>query len=160
QLRKLLRRPRRRDLSFRPLHVYCFDNTWKLAVAEFVESADVVLMDLRGYSGQRKGCEYEVDFLLDSKPINRIVFLVDHGSGDLNALHELVRERWEHLKVNSPNLSVSDPLVTIYATSDQRADDVKGLLDVLFARAQPASSTRRLAEGPGIESAVSRALTA
>ena len=33
--------------------------------------ANVVLMDLRGYSTNRKGCDYEVDLLLDQMPIAR-----------------------------------------------------------------------------------------
>ena len=49
----------------------CYDNTWKIAVAEFVSVANVVLMDLRGYSTNRKGCDYEVDLLLDQMPIAR-----------------------------------------------------------------------------------------
>jgi hypothetical protein len=134
RLERLLRRPRGWDLSFKDLDMYCFDNTWRDAVAAFVDSTDVVLMDLRGYSDQNKGCEYEVDFLFDNLPINRIVFLVDRDN-DMLPVEKLIRERWEHLKVDSPNLAVPDPAATVYNIKDQSTADVKGLINTLVADA-------------------------
>ena len=131
RLQTLLRRPREWTLMFRDLHMYCFDNTWRLAVEAFVESADVVLMDLRGYTEERRGCEYEVDFIFDAIEVDRIVFLVDKKS-DLEAVRQLLVDRWEHLKVESPNLSKPDPTATIYLSVDQRAKDVSGLLNLML----------------------------
>lgn len=138
RLTSRLAKPRRWDLSFRDLHLYCFANTWKLAVAAFVDSADVVMMDLRGYSEERKGCEYEVDFLFSSIAIDRIVFVLDEKT-ELDQIERLIRARWEHLREGSPNLSVTEPTARVYVAGDQRPDDVRGLMNLLFtgtARAQ------------------------
>jgi len=135
RLQKFLRRPRRWDLSFKDLDMYCFENTWQDAIAAFVGSADVVLMDLRGYSVQNKGCETEINYLFDNFPIDRIVFLVDNET-DNRAIEKLVRKLWELLEVNSPNLAVSEPVATVYDIKDQRAGDVKGLINILVAAAR------------------------
>jgi len=130
-LQGVLRRPRRWSLSFRELDMYCFDNTWRDAVAEFVAASDVVLMDLRGYSDTNKGCEYEVDFLFDSIPVDRITFLVDKGN-DIQMVESLVMQRWEKLNKDSPNLKVRNPVITFYKSSNQGTADVRGLVNVLF----------------------------
>ncbi len=134
RLQRFMRRLRRLDLTFKDLDMYCFANTWRDAVALFVTSTDVVLMDLRGYSEQNKGCEYEVDFLFDNLTINRIVFLVDRDN-DMQAVEKLILERWEHLKVGSPNLAVPDPVAAVYDIKDQSSADVKGLINILVAEA-------------------------
>jgi hypothetical protein len=131
---RLFRRPRRFwALTFRNLDMHCYDNTWREAVAAFVSVTDVVLMDLRGYSEERRGCEYEVDFLFDAIVAERIVFLVD-GDNSLDLVEALVRRRWEMLSVESPNLRRTAPTVTIYKTRDGRANDMRGLINVLAAR--------------------------
>jgi hypothetical protein len=134
RLQEFLRRPRRWDLSFKDLDMYCFDNTWQDAIAAFVDSADVVLMDLRGYSVQNKGCETEINYLFDNFPIDRIVFLIDNET-DIRTIEKLVRGLWERLKLASPNLAVRDPVATVYDIKGQTAGDVKGLIDILVAAA-------------------------
>lgn len=134
RLQGFLRRPRRWDLTFKDLDMYCFDNTWRSAVAAFVTSADVVLMDLRGYSAQNKGCETEVDFLFDTFPVDRLVFLVDNENDGMQ-LRSLIQRLWAELKVGSPNIGVPEPTVKVYNIGAQSDADVKGLVNVLVAGA-------------------------
>ena len=70
-------------------------------------------MDLRGFSEKRKGCEYEIDFLFDTFPINRILFLVDNDT-DRNFISQTILDRWDYLRVNSPNLSITEPVAKIF----------------------------------------------
>ena len=132
RLRGFLPRARRWDLNYRDLDMYCFDNTWRSAVEEFVRSSDVVLMDLRGYSAKNKGCETEVNFLFDSIPVGRIVFLIS-GGNDSRDIEELIQSAWRYLKPDSPNRNRATAEVTVFDIKDGRREDVKGLLDVLVA---------------------------
>ena len=75
RLQHLYRWPTKYDNTFKEFPVMCYDNTWKQAVSELVDSANVILMDLRGFSDANKGCEYEVDFIFDHVPVERILFL-------------------------------------------------------------------------------------
>ncbi len=134
QLQQMLRqrseRPRHADLTFRDLEAMCHLDTWKLAVAEFARSADAVLMDLRGYCAARQGCEYEVDYLLDVVPMERVVFLIAE-QGDPEPVRRLLHERWAQLRATSPNLRPTAVPVTLYLTRAHDEADVQGILDLL-----------------------------
>jgi hypothetical protein len=134
-LDRLAQRPRHLDLSFRQLEVMCHNNTWKIAVQEFARRSQVLLMDLRGFSSARKGCEYEVDFLLDAVPLPRVLFLVEAG-GDHEAVRRLILDRWSFLSPSSPNLHDPDPVARIYVSSASDEADVQGILDLLMFATQ------------------------
>jgi len=87
--------------TFRGHPVRCFDNTWSYVVSEFVQIADVILMDLRGYSESNKGCQKEVNHLLNLVPISKVTFLV--GEGDLSKVKNLIDESCQNMSVTSPN---------------------------------------------------------
>lgn len=146
RINTLMRHPRKFDRTFKDLHIYCFDNTWRIAVAEFVTTADVVLMDLRGFSDERKGCEYEVDFLFDSIAINRIVFVLDAAAGSkaIEEATDLIFQRWEHLRQGSPNLNLVDPEAKIYTVSSQTSADVQNLADHLMTASVAEGAVRRI----------------
>jgi hypothetical protein len=134
-LDRLAQRPRQLDLSFRRLEAMCHNDTWKIAVEEFARRSQVLLMDLRGFSSARKGCEYEVDFLLDAVPLERVLFLVDAG-GDHQVVRQLILDRWRFLSPTSPNLAKPDPVATLYVATAADEADVQGILDLLIHAAQ------------------------
>lgn len=131
KIERVLKKPRKADLTYKSLPMFCYDNTWRLAVSEFVQKSRVVLMDLRGYSAERRGCEYEVDFLLDTFPINGILFLVD-SAGDRQLIHQLILDRWEYLRVNSPNIKAKNPVARIFISANEDEQDVQSLMDLLI----------------------------
>jgi len=131
KLHKTLHRPRKLDLSFKYLPMFCYDNTWKLAVSEFIKNSQAILMDLRGFSEKRKGCEYEIDFLLDTFPITKILFLVD-ANNDKTLIQKTLLERWEFLREGSPNINLKTPTVRIFASHNQDQKDVQSIIDLLI----------------------------
>jgi hypothetical protein len=131
RIQRVLKNPRMVGLRFKDLRTVSYMNTWKMTVAEFVKVADVILMDLRDYDKNREGCKYEVDYIMDSFPIDRIVFLMQ-GKSDSGAITELLYERWAELKVGSPNESVKNPKLQLYISSDEKGDDVQALMDLLL----------------------------
>jgi len=134
-LAQLERWPRGIDLGFRSLEVPCYDDTWKLAVDEFLKRADVILMDLRGFSAQRLGCEYEVNVLMDAVPIERVVFLVEAG-GDHLAVDALLQECWRQLAATSPNHGRVAPKARVFLSRAGDNHDVRSLLGVLVQAAR------------------------
>ena len=126
--------PRHLDLSFKSLPMMCHDNVWKTTVSQSAQASAAVLMDLRGFSSERKGCQYEVDFLLDNVPLQRIVFLID--TPDEARVKALILECWALLRTTSPNLAAAAPKVTLYMASKQDAKDVQGILDQLLLASQ------------------------
>ena len=135
RIRKMLVRPRDINGNFKDLRMAAYMNTWKLVVDEFVKVADVVLFDLREYTEKRKAAQYEVDFIFDTYPANRIIFLRDIAS-DKEAIQQLILDRWAELREGSPNLDTLEPVVKEYVSNTQKEHDVQGLMDLLFSAAQ------------------------
>lgn len=135
-LGQLERQPRGIDLAYKPMQVSCHDNTWRVAVDEFARRADAVLMDLRGISASNQGCADEVDFLLDTVPLHKILFLVDAGT-DQALVHRLLLERWQMLDGASPNLRLQHPAVRLYVAHVQDPLDIQCILDLLMLAADP-----------------------
>jgi hypothetical protein len=65
------------DGRFRVNECYCFDNTWQAALAALVARSDVVLMDLRGFHAENRGCLHELKVLSAAAGVRRIVVLYD-----------------------------------------------------------------------------------
>ncbi|MFK7770999.1 MAG: hypothetical protein AB8F94_02625 [Saprospiraceae bacterium] len=135
QFAAIEKRPRNWDLSYKDLHINCFDNTWKLAVNAFVKSSDAILMDLRGFSNERKGCEYEVNFIIDTFPIEGIVFLVDSNS-EKELIHQLILDQWKDQRQDSPNLKSNKSNATIFVSEKEDYLDLQFLIDLLINSSQ------------------------
>ena len=118
------------NLTFRNLSMLCHANVWKHAVAACSEACQVVMMDLRGFIPEKKGCAYEVDFLFDTVPLQRLLFLVDEQAAP--AVETLLAERWSRLHPDSPNLGLAEPGVRLYVASREDGKDVQGILDTLL----------------------------
>lgn len=115
------------------LPMYCYDNIWKRAVDRLLRASDVLLMDLRGFSPARAGCEYEVGILIDHYPIQQVVFLVDHGETRA-AVYELIRRRWRAMSPASPNRSLQAPAIKVYAPAvAEEPRDIPRILALLIA---------------------------
>lgn len=56
---------------------YCHDTTWQQALAALVRVSDVVLMDLRNFVAQNKGCLHELQVLTSTPDLHRVVVLIN-----------------------------------------------------------------------------------
>ena len=56
---------------------FCHDDTWRPTMLRLAQAADVVLMDLRGFTPQNQGCRYELQQLLDFVALERVLVLID-----------------------------------------------------------------------------------
>ncbi len=66
-----------RDGRYRINEFCCHDDTWQATVVELIERADAVVMDLRGFSAERHGCEFELKELGARLGTDRVVLVVD-----------------------------------------------------------------------------------
>jgi|GEM_PF-6464802 len=75
-----------------PLNVMRSSEEWKSAFPLLEKRADVVLMDLRGFTMQHVGCVWELEHFRDHRNLGRVVFLID-GHTDLPELETLLDGR-------------------------------------------------------------------
>ena len=82
------------DGRFRVNEVYCRDDTWRAAVQALIDTTDIVLMDLRGFSNVNSGCAFELEQLVSRLPPDRIVLVYDRTT-DLRLLGNFLSDGWQ-----------------------------------------------------------------
>jgi hypothetical protein len=121
------------DARFRINQLFCSDDMWKAAVIHLMGTASLVAMDLRGFGPHRRGCVYELETLLDTVPLDRLVFLID-WSTDRKGLEGILFAHWQRLAVDSPNLVAVHPKLRMLDVSWSDALAVRQLLTIAEER--------------------------
>ena len=110
-----------------------YGNVWDKSVLELVRRSELVLMDLRGFSAAKKGCEFEINLLMDQKRVDQILFLIsakDRANFDL--IFQTIIEKWKYQLEQSPNVDLKEPKIQVYIATDESDKDVQGLYDRLL----------------------------
>ena len=102
--------------SFPPQAFLCHGAIWKAAVDMLLDWADLVVLDLSGFTPDNLGVRYELQRVIDKVPIERVVLLADRRS-DRNFLRAQVHHAWEQMAAGSPN-SGRQPRVARLAITD------------------------------------------
>lgn len=118
------------ESDYRGSALFCFDDVWKPAVGHMLEVADLILMDLRGFSAERQGCAYEIGQLIDHFPVDRLLLLVDADT-PRDLLSKLIAERWAAMAPTSPNRAAPHPLIRFYQTGDREQRDIRNIIGLL-----------------------------
>jgi hypothetical protein len=90
------------DGRFRINEFFCRSDTWKQTVTRLMGQSDLVLMDLRAFASERKGCTFELGALIDEVPLHRVALLIDHTT-DESVLRRTLDDRWRMMSPQSPN---------------------------------------------------------
>lgn len=94
--------------------ILCADAAWQYAFQRLLDIADLITMDLAGFSADHLGAGYEIGYLIDNYPMDRVVFLVD-AHYDREALGRELARSWEAMAVDSPNRNVL-PRIRVFET--------------------------------------------
>jgi len=100
------------DGRYRKWSFFCHDDTWKMVVHRLARDSDAVLMDLRGFTEKARGCIYEIDELLDTMPLERIVFVIDRTTNEIS-LARVFSDSWIKLGATSPNRADREPRIRL-----------------------------------------------
>ena len=90
------------DLRYPVNEIYCYADAWQAAVLRLAPAADVVLLDLRGFTRANQGCEFELTNVIWYVSLARVVVLTDETT-DASALREVAFAAWAELPIDSPN---------------------------------------------------------
>lgn len=122
------------DTGAYPQHVlHCTDGSWKHGVAALCARCDLVVVDAAEYSAERQGLGWEIQRLVDTVPLSRVIVLID-GFTELPELIMQFRHAWGECAENSPNQAASAATLRIvswygddHGAWDGRGDTVGGL---------------------------------
>jgi hypothetical protein len=129
------------DGRYRVNEFFCYADTWRHVMRALAAGTDAILMDLRSFSPSNQGCLYELEQLLDSVPLERIVFLID-DSTDQAFLERSLQGAWQHVRPDSPNRRITSPAIRLIHTRGQKGVDINGLLKLLLAQSSQPPSIR------------------
>lgn len=121
------------DGRYRINEFFCHDNTWRATVRALAQRSAVVLMDLRGFGKDNRGCEFELAMLLGEVPLARVVLLVDRTTR-IEDLKILLDSVWGKLPASSPNRDLTQPVLHLFDVEDS-SKALRPLLSRLFAAA-------------------------
>jgi len=127
------------------INLYCFDNIWKKALREMLGKANFVLMDLRGFSSERRGCSFEISHLVNNFDLDKVLFLINQKT-DKNLVLETLRLETDKIKSSSPNADKEKLNITIYSCEKQNRKDTQKILQILCN--QMSLNTENLHEEP------------
>ena len=121
------------DLRFPVNEVFCYADTWSMAVMQLAQGSDAVLLDLRGFRRENLGCAFELTHLIWQVPLERVVVLCD-GTTDTSALVAVADAAWAGLPGDSPNASTAAPVLTVLRIGRAAAMDpvARALFGVAF----------------------------
>lgn len=91
------------DGRYRVNEFFCRVDTWQQTVTRLMTESDLVTMDLRAFTVERKGCIFELGVLLDKVPLHRVVLLIDQTT-DEPLLRQMLADLWRKMDPRSPNI--------------------------------------------------------
>ena len=116
--------------------------------------AHVVVMDVRSFGPQHQGCVFELQTLLDTVPLERLVLLVNKGT-ELEFLKQVLDARWQELQIDSPNARASVSTMRLIEVNGSESRGVRHLMRAAAAIA-PAAPSREDPFGPARPPILSR----
>jgi hypothetical protein len=120
------------DGRYRVNEFFCYADTWQQTMTKLAARADAVLMDLRSFSPSNQGCMFELQQLLDSVSLDRVVFLIDDTT-DRAFLETVLQDSWRRVHPASPNRGLVAPRARLLRVSEEKPAGITGALKLLLA---------------------------
>jgi hypothetical protein len=128
-----------RDGRFRVNELLCHQNTWRPAVEELVSQVDAVLMDLRGLTVHHAGVVQELELVVATRSLERVVALVDATTD-----RQVLQAALDQAADLAPSADGPAPELRVVVVRDGLSDELPRLMSVL---AESAASARGSADG-------------
>jgi hypothetical protein len=120
------------DGRFRVNEFFCHANTWQITMQQMARMSNVVLMDLRSFSTTNQGCLYELEQLLVTIPLERVMFLIDDTT-DKPFLEQAFKTLWKNIPEDSLNQQKSPSELRLLRFSSHSTKQTRKLRQTLFA---------------------------
>jgi len=112
--------------------LFCGKDMWQSAVLSLMVNCDLVTMDLRGFSPDNKGCVFELQSLVATVPVGKIILLTD-ATTDVAFLRQTLDACWRAARNQSAAAEEKASLVLL----DAKGRDLLAV-DTLMALADEA----------------------
>ena len=127
------------DLCYPVNDICCYVDAWQAAVMKLAVASDVVLLDLRGFARENRGCVFELTYLIWRIPLAKVVVLADEAT-DETALNDVAKAAWAASPPDSPNAEAVAPRLLVLALGG--ASTAGGVSRALFRAAYQGNAAR------------------
>jgi tetratricopeptide (TPR) repeat protein len=119
--------------SYRVDELFCGKDAWQAAALSLMGNCDLVLMDLRGFSPDNKGCVFELQSLIARVPLGKIMLLTD-ATTDLAFLRQTLDACWHAAQSRSARAGGSLVLLDTKGRDLLAVDTLMALADEALGR--------------------------
>ena len=113
------------DGRFRINELLCSNQTWQPAVLRMLAQADIILLDLREYSAERKGTRFELTEILRRAPLQKVLLLVDEKVEVTSLAREITSIWHEMAHTREAPGSLRDLQILLFGRGSSR--EIRGL---------------------------------
>ncbi len=99
------------------------DDNWQSTIEGIAGIADVVLIDLRGFTNENRGTAFELAFVVNNFPLENVVALADKST-ELDAVEAVLKDASQHMVASSPNAEAGQQDFMVYRRRRLRGKDV------------------------------------
>jgi hypothetical protein len=90
------------DGRYRVNEFFCHPDIWRQTVTMLMGQSDLVAMDLRAFTSEKKGCIFELGTLINEVPLDHVELLIDKTT-DETFLRRTLADFWRNINPQSPN---------------------------------------------------------
>lgn len=118
------------DGNYRVNDFFCKTDSWFITMQKLAQICDKIIMDLRSFSENNKGCIDELKHLLKSIPINQVVLITD-GTTNISFLNSSVKKIFKDAPDSSPNKTKTKDDLIIYNLTRRNKKETEKLIELL-----------------------------
>ncbi|MEO6330285.1 MAG: hypothetical protein ABIO55_15230 [Ginsengibacter sp.] len=118
------------DGSFRITEFFCRNNIWKEVLLKLISMSNLVLLDLRSFSQSYKGCQYEIQQVVNHMNFSKVIVLIDQST-KIDFLKATFIDAFKNIQNASPNLLDENPEVQLYSFKSGDSQNFTNLLKLL-----------------------------
>jgi hypothetical protein len=98
---------------------------WQQALDRLLSGADLVVLDLSGYRRRNRGTGYELQRLVDTVPVERVLLLADPWSNK-RFLRRAIEQAWRRMAAGSPNAGTGHRSFVVGITDTVVTESIPG----------------------------------
>ena len=116
---------------FRVEEFFCHANMWLRAATVAATRSDVVVVDARSFTAERKGVRLEIAMLLRTLPCARVLLISDRttSTSDLDAAEH---EAWAQVESSSPNYALGTRSLRRFDIGRATDQELDAACDLIF----------------------------
>jgi hypothetical protein len=120
-------------------------NQWQQEMRYLLMQNAIVLIDLRGFTADNRGCEFELGVLVDKFLLDATVILIDETT-DVETVTQVLTHRWMAMASSSPNMHRASDRLELFKLESTDDGAARAIVRRLCTARMASSAQHQLVE--------------